>query len=160
MKLTILYFLMLFGCPVALVESNVLSSETFSGKVVGVKDGDTVVVLRDGVAITIRLEHVDCPEKGQPFGNNAKKFASDFCYGKLVRLEHKGKTDRYKRLIAEIYIGKKCLNKELVNNGLAWHFVKYSSNTEYASLEKQARKNKIGLWSHPNPIAPWEWRKK
>lgn len=26
-------------------------------------------------------------------------------------------------------------------------------------IEDEASKNKIGLWSDPNSIPPWEWRK-
>lgn len=32
-------------------------------KVIGIKDGDTFVVLMDGEEQTIRLAHIDCPEK-------------------------------------------------------------------------------------------------
>ena len=56
----------------------------FEGKVTGIKDGDTYKVLYDGSEKTIRLAHIDCPEKKQPFGNNAKQFTSDICYGKNV----------------------------------------------------------------------------
>jgi micrococcal nuclease len=28
-----------------------------------------------------------------------------------------------------------------------------------ARLEAQAKAEKIGLWSQPNPIPPWNWRK-
>jgi endonuclease YncB( thermonuclease family) len=42
---------------------------------------------------------------------------------------------------------------------LAWHFIKYSSNQEYAALEKTARAMKVGLWKDPNPTPPWNWRK-
>ena len=74
--------------------------------------------------------------------------------------DEKNKFDRNKRLIAEIIlIGGRNLNKELVRNGLAWHFKKYSDNEDYAELENEARQNKIGIWSEPNPVAPWEWRK-
>ena len=51
------------------------------------------------------------------------------------------------------------LNKELVKQGLAWHFKKYSEDFEYSELETEAKKNKIGIWSEENPISPWEWRK-
>ena len=40
----------------------------FIGKLVKVSDGDTVQVLHDGKAVTIRLVGIDCPEKAQPFG--------------------------------------------------------------------------------------------
>lgn len=72
----------------------------------------------------------------------------------------KNKQDRNKRLIAEVILEDgRNLNKELVKNGLAWHFKKYSDSEEYAQLETEARNKKIGLWSEPNPIAPWDWRK-
>ena len=141
--------------------SNVTSNETDGYKVIGIKDGDTFVVLIDGKELVIRLEHIDCPEKKQPFGTKAKQFASDLCFGKNVLLKHNNKYDRNKRLIAEvILINGININKELVSNGLAWHFKKYSDSQEYAELEIDARNKQIGIWSETNPTAPWDWRKK
>lgn len=130
-------------------------------KVIGIKDGDTFVLLIDGKEQTVRLAHIDCPEKKQPFGNKAKQFASDLCFGKNVTLINDNKFDRNKRLITEIFLlDGTNVNKELVKNGLAWHFKKYSDNKEYAQLEIEAQKNRIGLWSETTPVAPWNWRKK
>jgi micrococcal nuclease len=134
--------------------------DTVSAKVVGVKDGDTYVILKDKTPITIRLAHIDCPEKKQAYGQAAKKFGSDFCFGKQVIVISDGKKDRNGRIIGEIFFNQRCLNKDLVKNGLAWHFKKYSKSLEYAQLEITARKNKMGLWKDINPIAPWDWRKK
>ena len=115
----------------------------------------------DGKEQTVRLAHIDCPEKKQPFGNKAKQFASDLCFGKNVTLINDNKFDRNKRLITEIFLlDGTNVNKELVKNGLAWHFKKYSDNKEYAQLEIEAQKNRIGLWSETTPVAPWNWRKK
>lgn len=135
-------------------------SQTQTYKVIGVKDGDTVELLMNGKPQVVRLSNIDCPEKKQPFGNNAKTFVSDLCFGKMVKISTDGKKDRNKRLIAEIILQNgKNINKELVNKGLAWHFKKYSKDNSYDILEKQARKLKIGLWKDKNPIAPWDWRK-
>ncbi len=129
-------------------------------KVIGIKDGDTFVLLIDGKEQTVRLAHIDCPEKKQAFGSKAKQFASDLCFGKYVRLVHDGKYDRNKRLISEILLPDgRNINKEMVKNGLAWHFRKYSKSSEYSQLETKARNNRIGLWSESNPTAPWDWRK-
>jgi micrococcal nuclease len=137
------------------------TDETNGYKVIGIKDGDTFVVLIDGKEQVIRLEHIDCPEKKQPFGTKAKQFASDLCFGKNVQLNHNNKYDRNKRLIAEVILNNGGnINKELVSNGLAWHFKKYSDNEEYADLEIKARNKQIGIWSESNPTAPWDWRKK
>lgn len=139
--------------------TNAWAFNTISAKVIGVKDGDTYEVLIDNTPVVIRLEHVDCPEKKQPYGTQAKRFGSHFCFGREVQIKWKGKKDRNGRWIAEIYVGAYCLNKELVRNGFAWHFKKYSKSREYAELEIEARGRKIGLWADSYPIAPWDWRK-
>ena len=132
-------------------------------KVIGIKDGDTVEVLYYQLPIVIRLEHIDAPEKKQAFGTVSKQKLSDLSFGKIVTLVSKGKKGNYDgrgRMIAEIYVNEKtCLNKEMLKAGLAWHYKKYSTNAEYAQLENNARKNKVGLWTDKNPIAPWHFRK-
>jgi micrococcal nuclease len=55
----------------------------FSGLVVSVLDGDTIEVLRHQRPERIRLSGIDCPEKGQAYGNNAKHAASALAFGKL-----------------------------------------------------------------------------
>ncbi len=157
MKNIIILTLALLSCnPSAKNEDTLLSN--FEGKVVGIKDGDTFNVMCEGKERTIRLSHIDCPERKQPFGSKAKMMASDLCFGRMVTVVSKGETDRYKRLIAEVYVGDICINKELVRQGLAWHFLKYSTDTTYERLEKQARQKKIGLWNDAKQTPPWEWR--
>lgn len=130
-------------------------------KVIGVKDGDTFVVLMDGVAQTVRFAHIDCPEKKQPFGQVAKQLVADLCFGTYVSLilDEDNLYDRNQRLIAEVILEDGSnLNKLLVANGLAWHFKKYSNSDEYAQLEVIAQRERRGLWQDPNPIPPWFWR--
>ncbi|HEX7903869.1 MAG TPA: thermonuclease family protein [Chitinophagaceae bacterium] len=130
------------------------------GKVIRIKDGDTFVLLINGKEQVLRLAHIDCPEKKQAFAGNAKQFASDLCLAKYVTLIHNNKYDRDKRLIAEVLLPDgRNVNKEMVRNGFAWHFKKYSNSNEYAQLEMEAKANKRGLWIDPDPIAPWSWRK-
>ena len=139
--------------------SGVLFTQTITAKVVGVKDGDTMVMLFENTQFVVRLAHVDTPEKKQPFGNNAKQFASDFCFGKNVKVVSTGKRDRNGRWIAEIFYKNQNLGKELVRNGLAWHYKAYSKSENYAQLEKRARMSRKGLWQDPKPVAPWNFRK-
>ena len=62
------------------------------GKVVGITDGDTVVVLDvNRKQHKIRLEGIDCPESHQAFGRKAKKALAGKVFGKTVRVEWKGK---------------------------------------------------------------------
>jgi len=133
--------------------------DVFKAKVIKVRDGDTVEVLYRKQTVVIRLEHVDCPERKQPYNKRAKKFTTEFCFDKRVKIISKGKFDRYKRLIAEVVVNKKILNQELVKNGYALHYKRYSKDKEYANLEVKAHKEKVGMWSQENLIAPWLYRK-
>ena len=132
-------------------------------KIIGVKDGDTVEGLYYQFPINIRLEHIDAPEKRQPFGTKSKEKLSDLCFGKNVTIISNGRNGNYDsrgRLISEIILEDGTnVNKEMVKSGLAWHYKKYSSNLEYARLEELAMKNKVGLWSDPNSVSPWSFRK-
>lgn len=130
-----------------------------TGKVIGVKDGDTIVVLIGKEATTIRLVDIDCPEKKQAFGAKAKEFTSNLCFGKHVKIyTGNGKLDRYKRILGTVYVGNINVNRELVKAGFAWNY-KYSKRKDYVDLEREARTKKRGLWIEKNPIAPWDFRK-
>jgi micrococcal nuclease len=143
-----------FACP-ALAET-----VTFQAKVIGVCDGDTITILHDRSPEKLRLASIDCPEKKQPFGKQARQFTSDQVFGQPVTIEATGH-DRYRRTIATVRTADgRVLNDELVKAGLAWWFRQYApDDTHLAALEQQARDQHLGLWSAPNPIAPWDWRK-
>ena len=135
------------------------SAEGITGKVVKVKDGDTIVVL-DGTLtmVTVRLAGIDAPEKKQDFGVVAKQFVSDQVFGKVVTFQEITK-DRYGRTVAFVFYENKNLSEELLKVGLAWHYLKYDKSKYLQELETTARNSKVGLWSLPKPIAPSEFRK-
>jgi endonuclease YncB( thermonuclease family) len=115
--------------------------------------------MRHGKATKIRLYGIDCPERGQDFGSAARKFTSRMVFGKTVRVREVDK-DSYGRTVAWVWVDGASLNKELVKAGLAWWYKHFApGETELKELEKKARSEKIGLWSHPKPIPPWEFRK-
>jgi endonuclease YncB( thermonuclease family) len=137
-----------------------LGNDKFTAKVIGVTDGDTIVVLtNDKQQIKIRLEGIDCPESNQDYGERAKQATVQLCFGKEVTVQKSGE-DRYGRTLAYIYIGNVCINKQLLSLGMAWHYKQYNKDTELAKLEIEAREKKAGLWSQPNPTPPWDWRKR
>ena len=129
------------------------------GKVIAITDGDTFKLLTaDSIQIKVRLANIDCPERKQPFSNKAKQFVSEAIFNKTITL-HVLKKDRYRRFISNvIYDDTLSLCHELVKNGLAWHYVKYSKDTTLQKLEDNARLNKIGLWQDTKAVAPWQWR--
>jgi len=144
--------------PIALILL-VLPAEEFTGKVVGVTDGDTIKVLRNGKEVKVRLFGIDCPEKGQAFGTKANQETSDLAFGKEVTVIEHG-TDRYGRTLGDvIFHDGKNLNQEQVQSGLAWWYKKYSTDQTLERLEAEAREAKRGLFADAKPVAPWDWRK-
>lgn len=122
-------------------------------------DGDTIDVLREGRAVRVRLEGIDTPERGQPFGTRAKQFTSDLVFGKTVAVQVKG-TDQYGRILGEVILPDgRSLNRELVRNGYAWWYRRYSDDPVLQQLEEEARRERRGLWRDQNPIPPWEFRR-
>lgn len=137
-----------------------IQNEKFTAKVIGVTDGDTIVVLTDEKKqIKIRLEGIDCPESNQDFGTKAKQATVDLCFQKNVRVEQSG-TDRYGRMLAFVFVDDVCINKELIKLGMAWHYKQYNKDQELAKLEIEAREKGVGLWSMNDPVAPWDFRHK
>ena len=153
-----MHFLTSFFLLISLLWVNSPETTSFHGRVTAVKDGDTFKILHNGKEETVRLLHIDSPEKKQPFGSRAKQYASALCYGKFVTVVGKDR-DRYGRLLAEVFVGKNCVNKMMVSAGMAWHFKKYSKNVEYSNLELTAQKRSLGLWQDKKAVAPWVWRK-
>lgn len=96
----------------------------WSGKVVGVSDGDTIKVLRNNQQVRIRLHGIDTPEGAQTFGKQAKWFAANLTAGKIVEIE-KTDTDNYGRTVALATVDGINVNREIVAAGYGWVYRKY-----------------------------------
>ena len=130
-----------------------------TGKVVSVTDGDTIKILtNDYKTYEVRLLYIDAPERGQDFSKAAKKVLADMVFNKTVKILYE-KHDKYGRILGEVYLGNKLINKEMVRQGLAWVYRTYCYDAYYLRLEADARDKFSGLWSQPNPIPPWAYRK-
>ena len=150
------------------------------GVVVGVADGDTVtllvepggapgsgvrrVSLREGnpapEQVRVRLEGIDTPERAQPWGARARQSLADKVLRRRVRVGSKGE-DRYGRLLGRIYLGSRDINREMVREGHAWVYRRYTSDPGLIADERTARASRVGLWSLPQEdrVPPWDWRR-
>jgi len=130
------------------------------GKVYSVKDGDTIVLSYNWNSVMIRLADIDCPERGQPYWREAKIFVSSLVWREKVRVDVVGTAD-WSRMIGVVMLSDgRNLSRVLVRNGLAWWYPKYSDDSTYAVLEKEARDKGLGIWQNDNPIPPWIFREK
>lgn len=146
-----------FLLPVLAAPVIAADAKTVTGKVVSITDGDTLTVLADRQQIKVRLEGIDAPEKGQPFGDKARQELGRLVFGKAVKVQTTGK-DRYGRTLGRVFVGETDVNVHLVRQGLAWWYRKYSDDPKLKAAEEAARRARRGLWSDPSPVAPWDWR--
>ncbi len=140
-------------------------SQTLTGRVVRVADGDTITVLdSNDTQHRIRLEGIDAPESHQAFGAQSKKSLSEMVFGKDVTVVYQ-KTDQYGRLVGKILLDGKDINLEQVKAGMAWHYKEYQREQTpedrelYARSEDEAHAARRGLWQDPDPIEPSAFRK-
>lgn len=132
----------------------------FTAQVSEILAGDVIRVFHDGRHVTIRLNGVDCPEKRQPHGAEAKRFTAFMIFGRTVTVRPLG-TDEQGRTIADVVLESgRILSQELLKEGLAWWDRRHSRDETLSALEQDARLYKHGLWEDPDPIPPWEWRKR
>ena len=152
-------FLILFAAALLFLPVQAAALDTFSGTVVEVLEGDYIRVLYQGKYVNVRLSDIDCPEVGQPYGREAKRFTAMLSFSGPVKVTVKG-VDSEGIKVGEVVMTDAGLNlnQELMKAGLAWWVRK--GDAAYGDLEKTARTGKIGLWKEPNPIPPWEFKKK
>lgn len=127
--------------------------------VVGIADGDTLRARCDDLPVkSIRLAEVDAPEKAQPFGQASKQHLAGLCFQKRAVVEPKGR-DRFGRMVARVRCEGTDVSAEQAMSGLAWAFTPYLTDPAIGRLEAEARAARRGLWTDPNPVAPWVWRR-
>ena len=128
-------------------------------QVVKLADGDSFEGRAQGAGYRIRLYGIDAPERGQDFYRRSKDRLGELCAEGPVTVKPRNR-DSFGRIVADVYTASgRHINKIMVEEGLAWHFTKYSNSAELAMLEEQARAKRIGIWSMNNPVAPWDYRK-
>ena len=139
--------------------TSVILADELRGKVVSIADGDTITVLdADKKQHKVRLTGIDAPEKKQAFGAKSKARLGELVAGKDVVVEWK-ENDTYGRTLGKVRQGPLDVNLQMIKDGMAWHYKKFSKSGELSMAEAEAKAGKKGLWVDPSPMPPWEFRK-
>lgn len=160
--------LALLLCGVAFVAH----AEKFYGRVIVVIDGDTVLVLKHGHPLKVRLADIDAPEvahagrggrqpnpqKSQPYGLASSDALKRMVLHKVVEVDTLA-IDKYGRTVALLYDGAMNVNEEMVRRGMAWEYSHYHSDRHYIALQQEAQQARRGLWQQADPVPPWRWRR-
>lgn len=133
--------------------------ETVNGKVIHIKDGDTIDVNVKGKKQTVRLLLLDTPESvsqkipPQKMGKEASTFLKKQLEGKSVTLvyDRGPKEDKYGRKLAYVFCDGTHINELMIKSG--YGIIAYVSrpNTtflpEMLEAENEAKESKAGVWS-------------
>lgn len=127
---------------------------------VKVADGDSFQAIVNHCLSPCRLYGVDAPEMDQPFGRIAKGELSALLLGtvlsgRIITL------DCYNRLVIDLWgFSTIRIGTLMLRAGLAWHTPRWSPDRRgFSKAQHHAREGRLGLWSDPDPIPPWKWRR-
>ena len=81
------------------------TTDTLTGKIIGVSDGDSIRILVKNKQITVRLEGIDAPEAKQSFGTKSKQALSEIIFGREVTITDTS-SDRYGRTLGTVMLAQ------------------------------------------------------
>jgi endonuclease YncB( thermonuclease family) len=137
---------------------NLAAVEEIQGKVVAVYDGDTFTLKTDRESMTICLDGIDAPERGQSFGPKSRDALKALILNRQVTIKKIG-TDKHKRTLGIVMVAGEEVNGKMVKDGWAWRLKKPNDDETLARFEEEARTAGRGLWEDTKtPVAPWEYR--
>lgn len=136
----------------------------FRGKVFRVWGGDYFDLRIDQSIHFVCLEGVDCPKPGQPFGNEAREELRRMIDDQELRVVVKW-LDESKAAFVRAWVPATPeeepeidIGLELIKRGFGWYDGNtFDGDTEYQAAQANAREAKLGLWSQPQPVAPWDF---
>jgi len=134
------------------------ANKSWVNNVMRIVDGETIVVMHDGVPETVRLFGIDCPDDGQPYADEARNYTTILVLNRSVDVQPVGK-DTGGKTVARVYKEGKDVSQLLLEAGLAWWSRKDApSDQKLKEIEQQARAAQRRMWVQPNPVAPWDYR--
>ena len=136
-----------------------VDAEPYKAMVIQVWDGDSIVVSTVTGPQQIRIFGIDSPEKGQPYGAEAKRYLERLLKNQEVSIEPL-EQDSYQRTIANVTRQQRSVADLLVEQGFAWAYRRYNPPSELIKKEEHAKRERRGLWQNSQPTPPWLWRKK
>lgn len=124
------------------------------GIVAAVADGDTLEIDLEGRTLRVDLAGVDCPEKYQDFGADARRATLERTLLERVDVEVVGETEAGRPLVRVTLEDGSDLASELLELGLARYVRSTSGDPELGRLEREAREARRGLWGDSPAQAP------
>lgn len=145
--------------------SAVASLNLPSATVISVGDGDTLRMDYQGQTVTVRFACIDAPETSQtPWGPAAAERLRQLTSRGFTIQFRDADTDRYGRMVAEVYAGGQIVNLQMVREGHSVVYTQFLSSCPQTQdlllqAEQQAQQQRLNFWNQPNPVMPWDYRR-
>ena len=132
-----------------------------AARLIRVIDGDTLEAHITGYGRErVRLSSIDAPERSQAYGDHSRSCLKDILDNGDLTVKVK-KTDRYGRLVANLYVDGERVDVQMVQRGCAWHYTRYApASIPLYVAQLRAKAAGRGLWASKGAIPPWDWRQK
>jgi endonuclease YncB( thermonuclease family) len=155
--------LILFIIFTLILGVSALAQRKFSGTVVEIVDGKTVVVeMPAGGKITVELQYIEVPEPEQQLHQTVREHLQQMVYGKQVEFLPRGITET--KTVGQLFLNGVDVSQQMLRDGAAWHVSPEKSGQDeaqtetYQNNEAQAKTEKRGVWSIENLQPAWEFR--
>ncbi|MBP9824323.1 MAG: thermonuclease family protein, partial [Thermoanaerobaculia bacterium] len=162
-----------FGIPATLVTLFLThppaAAKRLGGVFTAVKDANVVILDYGEGSYDVRLYGTEAPADGQPFAAEAKAFVREALLGKNGAMRFKYRNAK-EQMVARVFYTDaqgvaRDLSVELAAAGLAWlrpgaryRPAEEGQVDELTAAQAEAQRARRGVWSVPNPVAPWTYR--
>lgn len=147
------------------IKINWINLESEDYKVINVIDWDTIKIMYQWNATSIRMIWIDTPELSttrywyvEDYSDIAKNKLEEFIGNNSIQIEldeSQWKYDKYNRLLAYVFVNWENVNLKMIKNWLAKEYT-YNSDYKYKNdflmAEKNAKDNKLLIWSEQEDI--------
>ncbi|GCD81376.1 hypothetical protein PTHTG4_04380 [Parageobacillus thermoglucosidasius] len=139
--------------------SSLQLGQKYPAKLVTCIDGDTARFMVNGREYTTRFLFIDTPESTiqvEPYGKEASRFTCSRLSRGDITLETDGSTlfDKYRRLLAWVWVGDKLLQEEIAKAGLVEDFYDYGDYKYEDRIRKamdEAKQAGAGMYGASSP---------
>ena len=137
---------------VLVAQAGPASAEKFTGMVTRVIDGDTLIVRYLEQHVSVQLEGVDAPERGEPYARRSAASLARLCSQRPARVESE-RSDPFGRVLGEVMCNGVNVNEEQLRLGMGRLDAPSESRADWRKLQREARSAKRGIWSDTVPTA-------
>ena len=137
--------------PQTPAEPDVFAGETFQSRALDVISGETFTINPGGdPVIEVWLAEIEAPAYGERHWAASTQALADKIMGHDLTLHvisQRGFESGNPHLIAQVFLGDRWINREMVMEGMAGYSPEYFQSDELLIAEQQARQMQLGIWA-------------